>query len=1500
MTDVSYDFGSTSSSERRPQGNEFSHLAEQNSIDFESFNYTNLSNGRESAIQSDLWAVEDMMSDLVIESGFQLARVEAAPDTKHNDEDKIRQQKKVSLFEMNNDGASTLGVIFTAQRLGVPILDFTDIDDLSENPIGSGASAQVYSGKLKGRLVAVKYFLSDPGTLKRRKGKAPLRGGENKTKISVPKKYSSYAQQQMNSVIEEMTMMAHAGMQPQPNIAELLGIGIREIEPTPQGDNALFDSEASNVQIALFMELADTTTPTLAHWIEGGFVAPENVGAKALILSDIINGILTLHERHITHGDIKPENILIFSTLERPVAKVSDFGLSDVRFRSMRKVAGGTELWAAPEVKLESFDKEWAGSQQRDVYSFGLVAYYTLLGRNHSMHFIDEETLEETPLHIDLPRHLRNSYWLRGSEKYRDLDPGENEDANTLRMQIQALMLLESWQRPETKDYFDYLNSETVSTLHAAMIQVVWPGRMQERNQRIGDVVIGSDFWLSNVQGVVIVDLALKAGFLEWEISGIGKDSPADKEEPKANIGFISAGIYALNACLEPDPEKRPSMQQLKDILHVQETGKPKWLNPDSKGISIPRKHSTDDQPFQYKAKSAPAPLESLGSFLDAWIRLMPLIESEIESYDSLVDRFRAYSVCFTAASKSPNHPKTKYYHQYLMEHNNKINWDSFSALYILWLSHQHSHENHDSDTPKTELIKVKTDLQQITANVLPIDFDEISDAFQHACKDTPQPVVAYKDLVDRTLKQYLGRGLGRYKPCRVDTPGIVASLTQGFSKKVSEIKKRIQQALSSNDEMMARDIQRTLQKERSELSEDDIAYLTLYAAEECSREQLIPRCRLLSIMVGSDIEEYINKSEIMQLAFESHSIQSHHTIRGLFLRSLRNWSVILQPKVLALTILYDIDVVGDSLLKTLQFEISLGSWTPKDPDAMAKVISTPVNLNSPHYALAVTRSRKSPCLTWAESFPLLHISVMVDNVRTFQALLTEIDPIEINAFASGSFHLLHLAALRRNPFVIARLLISDPRFQVDPDVRVKGPSLGYTPLHLLTRFGVMYIINTLVLPSGEGDIRTTGKDEAETGRALRLSCISILLKHSRNPDTQDWEGLSPFHVYIQRGDLHAARMLLSDTRVNPCLKNFQGNSVLHIAAKPAITWEEDEANAEDPLALLKFCLEYPAIRALVNEKNHVGMTPLALAVINDEFERVEHFVAAGADITCRDVFGTSILQNLVGKNGPTAGLRLIWELLRLEDLGIGVTRDKIRDLCRNIDNCGRNILHYACSCIHIEIPSGDSYDTPSQCLEAFIDLVLHLADDDSGLLGHCDHNGLLPTDLATFAGYEEIAENLIREYGHGPSEGAETMRSMAMEVLTDAETFLAQQDHLKTILNFQMRHDHGSLNIFTNLVYDTRDPTDDIVMKAVLFVGSAIMFMSSNFPETIERVDALDLEARMKVLEFRGKEGERDYGPRFFELSGVEDTGPLRVDPNAKCLASEIRSPKSKPPLVN
>jgi serine/threonine protein kinase len=50
---------------------------------------------------------------------------------------------------------------------------------------------------------------------------------------------------------------------------------------------------------------------------------------KAKLCLDIINGLRGLHEADIIHGDLKGENILVFTPpYSAPVAKISDFGYS--------------------------------------------------------------------------------------------------------------------------------------------------------------------------------------------------------------------------------------------------------------------------------------------------------------------------------------------------------------------------------------------------------------------------------------------------------------------------------------------------------------------------------------------------------------------------------------------------------------------------------------------------------------------------------------------------------------------------------------------------------------------------------------------------------------------------------------------------------------------------------------------------------------------------------------------------------------------------------------------------------------------------------------------------------------------------------------------------------------------------------------------------------------------------------------------------------------------
>ena len=103
------------------------------------------------------------------------------------------------------------------------------------------------------------------------------------------------------------------------------------------------------------------------------------------LISDISAGLACLHETEIVHGDLKPDNILIFeqTNLSVPyIAKLNDFGmcipLKDKSYASYQSY-GGTPGWLAPEVQ----NSETKGSENLsdghlllkcDIFSFGLVA----------------------------------------------------------------------------------------------------------------------------------------------------------------------------------------------------------------------------------------------------------------------------------------------------------------------------------------------------------------------------------------------------------------------------------------------------------------------------------------------------------------------------------------------------------------------------------------------------------------------------------------------------------------------------------------------------------------------------------------------------------------------------------------------------------------------------------------------------------------------------------------------------------------------------------------------------------------------------------------------------------------------------------------------------------------------------------------------------------------------------------------------------------------------
>jgi serine/threonine protein kinase/ankyrin repeat protein len=167
------------------------------------------------------------------------------------------------------------------------------------------------------------------------------------------------ARAHLNAICLEILALTHPEIGCHSNIVKLLGWG------TEQG----FYSP-----LTLVMELA---TCDLASFLKKKNLSPE-FELHFSICVDVAAGLDQLHSCGLIHGDLKPQNVLIFEGSPWPVAKLADFGLSidDSSMEGAHIHVGGTPGWQAPEVekgdRLESSLVKFS-----DVYSYGLIAWST-------------------------------------------------------------------------------------------------------------------------------------------------------------------------------------------------------------------------------------------------------------------------------------------------------------------------------------------------------------------------------------------------------------------------------------------------------------------------------------------------------------------------------------------------------------------------------------------------------------------------------------------------------------------------------------------------------------------------------------------------------------------------------------------------------------------------------------------------------------------------------------------------------------------------------------------------------------------------------------------------------------------------------------------------------------------------------------------------------------------------------------------------------------------
>jgi serine/threonine protein kinase len=154
-----------------------------------------------------------------------------------------------------------------------------------------------------------------------------------------------------------------------PNICRYLDI--EEIEnENPFGEN-------EKIQVCV-MELLDS----------GNFAdyyrANKNPETLKKLIQDILNGLSYLHKNGIIHRDIKPGNILIKQTIEGPVAKITDFGISknsDTENNSSSALIVSIPYMAPEQLNAKKYGINENIHFNLDLWSLGVTIYEVVTGK---------------------------------------------------------------------------------------------------------------------------------------------------------------------------------------------------------------------------------------------------------------------------------------------------------------------------------------------------------------------------------------------------------------------------------------------------------------------------------------------------------------------------------------------------------------------------------------------------------------------------------------------------------------------------------------------------------------------------------------------------------------------------------------------------------------------------------------------------------------------------------------------------------------------------------------------------------------------------------------------------------------------------------------------------------------------------------------------------------------------------------------------------------------
>jgi serine/threonine-protein kinase len=166
-----------------------------------------------------------------------------------------------------------------------------------------------------------------------------------------------------------------------------------------------------------------------ANFIEGRFVVVQPLGEENLndrlrrrmsfttalgFFEQLLDALRYAHEKRVVHCDVKPDNIILFSSNH---LRLADFGLARIALRTFSASGSGTVGYMAPEQAMGK------PSFRSDVFSAGLIAYRMFSGILPEWPFtwpLPGMAVLRRKAHPDLIAVLRKALEVDSRKRYKD------------------------------------------------------------------------------------------------------------------------------------------------------------------------------------------------------------------------------------------------------------------------------------------------------------------------------------------------------------------------------------------------------------------------------------------------------------------------------------------------------------------------------------------------------------------------------------------------------------------------------------------------------------------------------------------------------------------------------------------------------------------------------------------------------------------------------------------------------------------------------------------------------------------------------------------------------------------------------------------------------------------------------------------------------------------------------------------------------------------------